>query len=153
MDIVAPEGDFGAAFCALFKDYYAELGCDEDVDHLLEEYVLADFSAGLLDIAVAVEDGRACGFVIFQTDSIENEWCLKEGLGTVRELYVIPEERGKGVGGTLCAHAEAALKNRGAVRAYVLPAEGSEAFFLARGYAEEDEWCEETGCNFFYKQL
>ena len=37
------------AFCALFAEYYQELGCDEDIDHLLDEYVLADFDAGLLD--------------------------------------------------------------------------------------------------------
>ena len=60
------------AFCALFAEYYQELGCDEDIDHLLDEYVLADFDAGLLDIAVAQEGGAAFGFVIWQTDRAEN---------------------------------------------------------------------------------
>lgn len=141
-----------AAFCALFKDYYNEMGCDEDIDHLLDEYVLADCDAELLKIAVA-EDGEACGFVIYQIDSIENEWCLKEGLGTVRELYVAPAYRGKGTGPALLSYAEGALKNDGAKKLYVLPADGTQGFFISRGYGETDEYCEETDCNFFYKGI
>ena len=102
------------AFCALFAEYYQELGCDEDIDHLLDEYVLADFDAGLLDIAVAQEGGAAFGFVIWQPDRAENDWCLREGMGTVRELFVAPSFRGRGTGSALTAFAEsdiAALPN------------------------------------------
>lgn len=140
------------SFCALFKDYYEELGCDEDVDHLLDEYVLADCDAGLLRIAVAI-DGAACGFVIYQIDSIENEWCLKEGMGTVRELYVSHARRGGGVGTKLMEFAEGQLKEGGAKGLYILPAEGTQAFFISRGYEESDEFCEDMDCNFFYKAI
>lgn len=141
-----------AAFCALFKEYYDELDCGEDTDHLLDEYVLADFDAQLLKIAVAEED-EVCGFVIYQTDSIENEWCLREGMGTVRELYVRPRFRGKGCGGALLAYAEDRFKDGGVKRVYVLPADGTQGFFISAGYAESDEYCEDTDCNFFYKEL
>lgn len=141
-----------AGFCALFKDYYAEMECDEDIDHLLDEYVLADCDAGLLNIAVA-DEGGLCGFVIYQIDSIENEWCLREGLGTVRELYVTPAMRGRGIGSALLRYAEAQLKERGAQKFYILPAEGTQTFFISRGYEEADEYCEDTDCNFFYKSL
>ena len=153
MDIVAPDGRNRAAFCKLFKDYYSELDCDEDIEHLLDEYVLADYAAGLLSIAVAREGDAACGFVIWQVDARENEWCLKEGMGTVRELYVAPAARQKGMGSALVRYAEGKLAAQGADTLYVLPAEGSQAFFLSLGYAEADEYCEETDCNFFYKQV
>lgn len=139
-------------FCALFKDYYEELGCDEDADHLLDEYVLADCDAGLLKIAV-YEEGEACGFVIWQIDGIENEWCLKEGLGDVRELYVSPTARQRGAGSALLAFAEERLKDGGAKSAYTLPADGAQAFFISTGYVQSEEYCEETDCYFFYKQL
>ena len=32
-------------FEKLFADYYAELGCDDNVPHLLEEYILPDLLA------------------------------------------------------------------------------------------------------------
>ena len=140
-------------FKALFRAYYDEMDCDEEIDHLLNEYVLADFEAELLDIALAFEGGEACGFVIWQVDGIENEWCLKEGMGDVRELYVIPAERQKGVGSALLSFAEGQLKAAKVKEVYTLPTEGSEAFFLAKDYLEADEFCEETGCNFFYKEL
>ncbi len=141
-----------AAFRAMFKDYYAEMDCDEETDHLLDEYVLADCDAGLLNIAVAEEE-NPCGFVIYQIDSIENEWCLREGLGTVRELYVVPGKRGRGSGSALMDYAEDELKKGGTPRVYVLPSEGSQAFFISRGYEEADEYCEDTDSNFFYKNL
>ena len=140
-------------FCGMFADYYAEMECDEDTGHLLDEYVLADYRAGLIKIAAAEEGGRVVGFVIWQVDSPGNEWCLREGLGTVRELYVRPGHRGRGVGSALADYAEDMLLSGGAARVYALPAEGTQGFFLARGYAEADEYCEETDCNFFYKEL
>lgn len=149
---IFPLGADRSHFCAMFKDYYKELDCDEDIGHLLDEYVLADYDAELLSIAVAAED-VPCGFVIYQIDGIENEWCLKEGMGTVRELYVVPQYRGRGAGALLMRFAEEQLVVNGARKIYVLPAEGSQGFFLSLGYAEADEYCDETDCNYFYKTL
>ena len=74
-------------------------------------------------------------------------------MGDVRELYVSPAERQKGVGSALLSFAEGQLKAAKVKEVYTLPTEGSEAFFLAKDYLEADEFCEETGCNFFYKEL
>ena len=35
--------DAKAEFERLFSDYYTELECDEDVPHLLADYVIPDF--------------------------------------------------------------------------------------------------------------
>ena len=83
-----------ARFKGMFANYYAELGCDDDAEHLLDEYVLPDMRAGLVNIAVAEAENGPCGFVVWQVDSIENEWCMREGEGTVRELFVEPYMRG-----------------------------------------------------------
>ncbi len=140
-------------FCALFADYYAELGCDEDTDHLLDEYVIADCKAGLLSVYLLDDDEKTVGFVIFQTDRAENEWCEKEGWGDVRELYVSPSSRGKGLGKFMLLTAEMLLKESGASNCYCLPAEGTEGFFISCGYAESEERCDEMDCAFFIKDI
>jgi hypothetical protein len=62
-----------AQFKTLFTDYYDELGCDEDIDHLLDEYVIYDCLQGLLQIDLLEADGKPCGFVIYQQDKNDNE--------------------------------------------------------------------------------
>lgn len=138
-------------FCKLFCAYYDELGCEDDAEHLLEEYVLPDCLCGLLSIDLIDEDGETAGFVIYQTDGIENEWCRKEGFGDVREIYVAPSLRRRGLGKFMLFTAEMKLKESGAAQAYALPCEGAEEFFAACGYKDSGEYCEDTDCNYYLK--
>lgn len=140
-------------FYKLFSDYYQELGCDEDTEHLLDEYVVADCKAGLLSICLIDDDEETVGFAIYQTDRPENEWCEKEGWGNIRELYIAPASRGKGLGTFLLKTCEMFLGESGAKNCYCLPADGTEGFFISCGYAESEERCEELDCPFFIKEL
>lgn len=153
MDIRPPlKRDF-ARLKQLFIDYYAELDCEDDAAELFDEYVLPDFGAKLLNIALLYEEDRAQGFVIFQIDDVINDWCFKDGLGDVREIYVCPENRGRGLGAELLTYAENSLKKSGATRVYTLPTEESEKFFLSRGYADCGDYCAELDNKVFEKQL
>lgn len=138
-------------FCALFSAYYAELGCDEDTGHLLEEYVLPDYLCGLLSIDMLDDGDETVGFIIYQIDGIENEWCKKQGFGDVREIYVAPSHRRQGLGRFMLFSAELKLKEAGAKQAFALPFEGTESFFAACGYADGGEYCEELDCNYYIK--
>lgn len=139
-------------FCELFCRYYEELGCEDDCGHLLEEYVLPDLLAGLIKIEL-IEDGPAyAGFIVYQKDDIDNDWNYKEGWGDVREIYILPDFRGKGLGKFLLYTAEMKLRESGADRAYCLPAEGSEGFFLACGYEKTDAYCDDLDC-FVYEKV
>ena len=138
-------------FEKLFKDYYAELGCGDDTKHLIDEYILPDMLAGLLHIDLIAEDDEVSGFVIYQIDDIDNEWNLKEGWGDIREIYISPSFRRKGLGKFLLYSAEMKLKEEGAKNAYCLPCETSSPFFAACGYADSDEYCEDLDCNIFEK--
>ena len=121
-------------FEALFTSYYEELGCDEDIQHLLDEYILPDLLAGLISIEILQDGEKFAGFVIYQTDDIDNEWNFKEGWGDIREIYIIPSLRRQGLGRFLLYTAELKLKESGADKSYCLPSEGSESFFTACGY-------------------
>ena len=138
-------------FKALFKEYYNELDCGEDIDHLLDEYVLADYLAGLIKIDVLFEGETLAGFAIYQIDDIDNEWNLKEGWGDVREIYISPSFRRQGLGKFLLYTAEMKLKELGTKKAYCLPYEAAVPFFTACGYKDTSEYCEDLDCNIFEK--
>ena len=128
------------AFCDMFKAYYKELGCDDDAQHLIDEYILPDLLAGLLKTDVLYENDAPAGFVIYQKDDIDNDWNKKEGWGDIREIFIIPPLRRKGYGKFLLYTAEYRLKESGADKAYCLPEERSVPFFTACGYEKTDEY-------------
>ena len=138
-------------FSRLFGEYYAELGCTDDTAHLVEEYVLPDLLAGLLHVDIISEDGQTAGFVIYQIDDINNEWNFKEGWGDIREIYIIPSLRRRGLGKFLLYSAEMKLKEAGAQKSYCLPYEKAVTFFNACGYKNSSEFCEELDCAVFEK--
>lgn len=125
-------------FEALFTSYYQELGCDEDIQHLIKEYILPDLLAGLINIDILQDGEIFAGFVIYQTDDIDNEWNFKEGWGDIREIYIIPSHRRQGLGKFLLYTAELKLKESGTDKAYCLPDEESEDFFTACGYVRTE---------------
>ena len=75
-------------FEKLFTAYYTELDCGEDIPHLLDEYVIPDFKAGLISIQLLKDGEVFAGFVIYQKDDLNHEWNLREACGYVRgNLY------------------------------------------------------------------
>ena len=138
-------------FEELFSAYYKELGCTDNCKHLVDEYVIPDLLAGLLRIDLISDGGDDCGFVIYQKDDVDNDWNFKEGWGDIREIYIAPPFRGKGLGKFLLYTAEMKLKESGADRAYCLPAEGARGFFIASGYEETEEYCDDLDCPVFIK--
>ncbi|HIR99932.1 MAG TPA: GNAT family N-acetyltransferase [Candidatus Coproplasma avistercoris] len=140
-------------FGKMFADYYDELGCDEDAEHLVREYVLPDLIAGLLRADMIEEDGVPCGFCIYQQDEPGNDWNFKDGWGDIREIYVVMAKRRRGLGRFLLGTAEMRLKEAGAKNVYALPTSEAADFFAACGYELTDEVCPELECNVFSKPL
>lgn len=138
-------------FKKLFCDYYAELGCDDDCGHLLDEYILPDVLAGLVKCDILEENGKACGFVLYQIDDIDNEWNLKEGWGDIREIFVDSDHRQNGLGKFVLYTAEMKLKESGADKCYCLPFENAIPFFTACGYEKSEQFNEEMNCFVYTK--
>lgn len=138
-------------FKKLFCDYYKELGCDDDCDHLLSEYVIPDLLAGLIKIDVLRNEGVLSGFIIYQIDDITGEWNLKEGWADIREIYVVPSLRRSGAGTLLLYTAEMKLREAGAKQSYALPAVDSVPFFEKCGYKETDEYNADLNCKVYVK--
>ncbi|MDE7265498.1 MAG: GNAT family N-acetyltransferase [Clostridia bacterium] len=151
LHVISLNDKLNEEFSKLFKDYYEELGCGDDCRHLLDEYVLPDYLAGLISIEIIEDEGAPAGFVIYQIDGIENEWNLKEGFGDVREIYVAPDCRRKGLGKLLLYTAEFKLKEKGAQKSYCLPYEEAVPFFTACGYAKTETYNDELDCFVYEK--
>lgn len=139
-------------FEKLFSLYYEELECDENVPHLLDEYIIPDLLAGLIKIDILKDGETFAGFVIYQKDDIDNDWNKKEGWGDIREIFVLPPLRRQGLGKFLLYTAEMKLKESGIEKCYALPLENAEAFFKNCGYEKRNEFDEETEC-FVYEKL
>ncbi|MDE7379542.1 MAG: GNAT family N-acetyltransferase [Clostridia bacterium] len=141
------------AFRKLFCDYFTELDCEDDPEYTFDEFLLPDLEAENFSVAVAEAEGRLVGFVIYQIDELLNAWHFKEGFGDVREIYVAPLFRKRGLGSELLKFAEDALKAEGADGVYTLPVEESEAFFSKRGYSDTGEYCSGLDNKVFGKNL
>ncbi|MGN1060489.1 MAG: GNAT family N-acetyltransferase [Candidatus Coproplasma sp.] len=140
-------------FEELFCAYYTELGCEDEPCHLFDEYVLPDLKENLFSVAVAVDGDTLCGFIVYQTDRPDNEWCFREGDGDIREIYVSPSRRNGGMGKELVAFAENELALSGVKNIYVLPTEEAEGFFTACGYSDGGDYCAELDNKVFEKTL
>ena len=146
------EKDFNE-FEELFCAYYEELGCEDEPYHLFDEYVLPDLKENLFSAAVAVDGETLWGFIIYQTDAPENEWCFRDGDGDIREIYVTPTHRKRGVGKQLLAFAENELSLGGVKCIYLLPTEENENFFIGCGYKDLGDYCAELDNKVFEKAL
>lgn len=144
--------DSREAFTKLFTDYYSELSCDDDVPHLIDEYIIPDLLAGLIKIDILKDGENFAGFVIYQIDDINNDWNFKESWGDVREIYVVPTLRRQGLGKFLLYTAEMKLKESGADKAYCLPNADAEKFFAACGYSATDAYNDDLDAPVYEKK-
>ncbi len=88
---------------------------------------------GILHIRLVRCDDAWAGFSIFQIDSPESDWCKRPGWGFVREFYIAPDFRRRGLGKALAEHTEQALRCLGAKQLY-LTSDGGIAFWQRCGW-------------------
>jgi ribosomal protein S18 acetylase RimI-like enzyme len=89
-------------------------------------------------VLVAERDGRAVGYALVVVVDGYDGWASGAQLGEVRDLAVLPELRGRGVGGALMDAVERELANAGIreCRLMVLAGnEDAERFYRRRGMA------------------
>jgi GNAT superfamily N-acetyltransferase len=111
---------------------------------------LPDWEAELISIALATEKNAVVGFVIYQIDGIENDWCIHEGWGDVREIFVEKSNRRHKIGSSLLAYAEQQLSG---LPLFTLPTEETESFFIAHVWRDSGELESDTACKIFVKNI
>lgn len=85
-------------------------------DQVLREKIVPLFigvqERGAGSIALCYVNGVCAGFVCFQVDSEQSDWCKRPGWGLIREFRIAPEFRRQGCGKALAAYAVDRLRER-----------------------------------------
>lgn len=126
-----------------FRAYYTELGCDEDCDGIVDDYIVPDVLSGTLKVDLIHDEGKFAGFSIYQIDELTSDMCVREGAGDLREIFIIPPLRRRGLGRFLLYSAEMKLSESGAKGGVCVPCESAAGFFTACGYSKTAQYIDD----------
>lgn len=91
--------------------------------------------SGACSMDLMLQNGRLIGFIIYQIDREERDGSARIGWGFIREFWIHPELRRRGLGRRLLRHTEERLAELGAKQVYLHTE--TPAFYRACGYEEE----------------
>lgn len=147
---------FKELFCDYFiKDFQITMDRDTIQEKVVEDQIIKQFSKRVIDIDIATNMEVMIGFIIYQIDTDKSDWNERPGEGFIREQYVCPHWRKKGIGSQLLHHAEEKLKQQGVRSVYLTSNdnEGTQAFYQSNGYAPENKQCQFNSLGYFSKSI
>ncbi len=83
-------------------------------------------------------DEEPVGFIYYQIDTSQSNWCEREDWGFIREIYIEPDFRKSGLGTKLILHAEENLYSNGTRNLY-LTSDNNDTFWKSLGYNKTDK--------------
>lgn len=95
---------------------------------------------------------KVAGFINYQIDTKESDWCEKEGWGLIREIAIGKNMRKNGLGKRLVLSTEKKLKKLGAKNIYLTSDEAKD-FWLNCEYLDSGEYSKVNGDNIYIKVL
>jgi len=133
-----------------FHQDYKILLTEEQLDRWQNTLIrLASAEIVFLDLLMINDEAQ--GFALYQVDSPESDWCVKEGYGHVREVYVAAGLRHAGHGKALVVHAESQLRLRNIHGLYMTPEDDAIGFWMKMGYQDSGDVCAENKSPIFVK--
>lgn len=124
--------DFKEMFCTYFKNDLKLEIADKDVESVCIE-IADSIISGIISLDILRVDEKSVGFVCYQIDKPNSDWCERDGWGFIREIYTNCCLRRKGLGAKLVAHAEKILYSIGVEHIYLTSDEADE-FWNSCGY-------------------
>lgn len=141
---------FEDMFDACFADDYKIDLTREQLEEICAG-ITQQIEAGILFVDLLTQEGVAKGFIIYQIDSPQSDWCEKEGFGFIREIFIAPDLRNKKHGKDLVVHAESRFKALQVPNIYLTSAEESTGFWAKMGYQDSGEICDRNHDRIFIK--
>lgn len=136
-------------FQTMFQAYFGEMGFPvKDWPALFREM---DEDGHQNEAILALDGGVPAGFLQYCPMEFTG-WFFSCKAGFVREFWVTPEARGKGVGTALLQHAEDRFRACGAGWS-MLTTDSAEQFYLVRGYTCSSAWQARNGDKVYIKDL
>lgn len=124
--------DLKEMFRTYFRnDFHIEIS-EEKVEALCLK-IAGSSNLGITPLDIILIDKKPVGFICYQIDHPNSDWCEREGWGFLREIYIQRNMRGKGLGEKLVIHAEKVLYNKGAEHIYLTSDESGD-FWILCGY-------------------
>ncbi|GGH21722.1 GNAT family N-acetyltransferase [Paenibacillus segetis] len=123
-------------FKGMFGDYFRNDFNIEISDIKLDAICLeiADNSVSeITPVDLIIVHEELVGFICYQIDNPNSDWCEREGWGFIREIYINRRFRGEGLGAKIVAHAEKELYAKGVEHIYLTSDEAGEFWSLC-GY-------------------
>ena len=134
---------------ACFNKDYKILLTKQQLEELCKEITQqVNKQIAFLDLLFLDDDAK--GFVNYQVDTHQSDWCEKETWGCIRELYVADDVRGQGYGRKLAEHAEKKLLTLSVPNIY-LTTDDAIDFWVKIGYRDTGEICAKNEGNILIK--
>ena len=128
---------FREMFCTYFKsDLKIDITTNDAETVCLE--IADSMISGITALEMLLIEEKLVGFIIYQIDSPNSDWCEREGWGFIREIYIDSSMRRKGFGSKLVAHAEKKLYSKGVKNIYLTSDEANE-FWRLCGYKSTEK--------------
>ena len=123
--------------------------------NLVENWIFVTEKKKIVYIDMAKIEDECIGFVIYQIDCKESDWCKRPGWGFIRELCVLEKYRQLGVGTQLLSHAESKLKALKPKGIYLTSEESwhVKKFYTKNGYENTHVRDDENGEEIFEKGI
>lgn len=151
---ITKEFDF-ESFVIMFNSYFLydfkiELQYSK-IEEICSE-IVENVKKRIINLDLIYNNNKSVGFIIYQIDSPKSDWCQKEGLGFIREIYIKQEFRGQGLSRLLVNHAEHFLKDSGVEQIY-LTSENTGLFWNNLGYESTQELGYENNDEIYIKTI
>lgn len=147
------------SFTNMFLDYFInDMKVKYDTEklrhNLIEKTILKQYEQNIIFIDI-IKNDVICGFIIYQIDSDLSDWNIRQGSGYIREFYIKPKHRNKGLGSLLLANAEEYLKSLGVYNIYLTSAENDAVknFYFKNNYTTNNSRCSQNDCIIFEKVI
>lgn len=135
------------AFQTAFRAYGAEIGI-----HVTNwEGLFAEMNDAVEPTYIRRDEaGRVIGFIMFTPMEMKS-WFFETKVGFIREFWVDPAYRSRGIGGELLAQVEAWLTARG-IRRAVLTTDTAPKFYMRYGYRKDESILAKNNDPVFIKE-
>ncbi len=143
MTIIHYDRSLRTPFQEMLVAYFSEIQSnipDDIIRGKLLELIEKMYYEHTIHVAIPFSEAVPCGFSIYQIDTVQSDWCKRPGWGFIREFYITPPLRRRGIGKALSEYTEKHLRQLGATQLY-LTADHVTAFWEKCGFYNTLETC------------
>ena len=107
-----------------------------------QDYILKQVANQEIFMLLSIDNNTVVGFSIFQIDNEKSDWNKFTGYGFIREFFIVPTKRCKGLGKELAKYTTIELFSMGAKNIYLDTAKNARDFWLKCGFVSTGKFDE-----------